>query len=577
MLRSSLLVGLLLGSFATLTGCYLFSDEPKARKHTGDQIAEDELAPKAMPEATPLPGAPGCPTILSGTESTDRTIASECGTVSVAGQYRIEGGSLTLAAGVELRFEAGAVLDVGRAKPGKLRVQGTVEKPVKLTGGGQAWLGVRLHGQANGSQLQHLVIENAGESQRAALWVAAEDVTIESLTISGAPELSLELVAEQGIEVRGAKLAGAKRVVRATPQTAGGLHELELEPGASVAIVAGRISGDAHWSVPAIHVEGFVRIEGSEQAPAALTIAAGTQVSFDPGARVIVGGFQPGKLIAIGREDAPIVLAAADTAARWSGVHVQDRGDATLDHVELGHAGSNDEGAVLVEGEAKLAMDHCRVHDSPVGVELRGNTLTLTSFASNAFAATPAALRVTPQVFGQLGEDNQYDDQARIHVERGKIEQSLRWHRQAAPLVIHGDISVDRGATLTLDAGLRLEFDPGVVLQVGYYEQATLELRGSEDAPIVLGPSDPASTWDGIVVAGHATRNRFENVDLRATHGSAGIVVRETADATLVDVDCAACAHASVAWDCASKIGNLDVTASEGTPVALLPPKCPGQ
>jgi hypothetical protein len=573
MLRSSLLVGLL----ATSTGCYLFSDEPKARKHTGDQIPADDPATKPEPAALPVSAAPGCPTVLTGTESSDRTIASECGTVSVTGQYRIEGGSLTLAAGVELRFETGAVLDVGRTKPGKLRVQGTVEKPVKMTGGGQSWLGVRLHGQASGSQLQHLVIENAGETERAALWIAAQDVTIEGLAISGAPALSLELAAEQGIEVRGAKLAGASRVARATPQAAGGLQDLELEPGASVAIVAGAIAGDAQWSVPAIHVEGFVRIEGSEQTPATLTIAPGTRLSFDPSARLIVGGFQPGKLVALGREDAPIVLAAGDPAAGWGGVHVQGRGDATLDHVELGHAGKSDEGAILVEGEARLAMDHCRVHDSPVGVELRGNTLTLASFSGNGFTTTPAALRVTPQVLGQLGEDNTYDEQARIHVERGKIEQSLRWRRQAAPLVIHGDISVDRGATLTLDAGLRIEFDAGVALQVGYYEQATLELRGSEDAPIVLGPSDPAATWDGIVVAGHATRNRFEHVDLRGTHGAAGIDVQEAADATLVDVDCAACAKASVTWDCASKIGNLDVQASEGTPVALLPPNCPGQ
>jgi hypothetical protein len=573
-MRSSLVPLCLL---ALLSGCYLFSDEPKARKHSGDPLPSDDPAPAAAPSDPLAPAVPGCPTVLTGTESTDRTIASECGTVSVSGQYRIEGGSLTLAAGVELRFESGAVLDVGRAKPGKLRIQGTPEKPVKLTGGGQSWLGVRLHGQATGSQIQHLIMENAGESQRAALWIAAEDVTIEGLAISGAPALSLELAAERGITVRGATLAGTQQVARATPQTAGGLQELVLEPGASVAVAAGAISGDAIWSVPAFHVEGFVRIEGSEQAPATLTIAPGTKIGFDPGARLIVGGFQPGKLVAVGREDAPIVLAANDPASPWAGVHVQGRGDATLDWVDIGHAGSNDEGAVLVEGEARLAMDHARVHDSSVGVELRGNTLELASFADNAFAAVPTALRTTPQVFGQLGERNSYDELARIHVERGKIEQSLRWRRQGAPVVIHGDISIDRGATLTLEGGLRLEFDADVALQVGYYEQATLELRGTEDAPIVLGPSDPGTTWDGIVVAGHATRNRFEHVDLRATKGRAGIEVQDAADATLVDVDCAACAHATVTWACASKIGNLDVTASEGTPVALLPPKCPGQ
>ncbi|MFV8751120.1 hypothetical protein ACNOYE_11300 [Nannocystaceae bacterium ST9] len=558
-----------------LSGCYLFSDEPKARKHTGDELPTDEVV-APTPTPTPVATLPGCPSVLTGTEVGDRTIAGECGVVSVRGQYRIEGGSLTLAAGVELRVEPGAVIDVGRAKPGTLRIEGTAERPVKLSGGGQAWLGVRLHGQATGSQLQHVVIEDAGESQRAALWIAAEDVTIEALTITGAPALSLELAAERGIEVRGAKLAGAQVVARATPQTAGGLHALELEPGASVAIAAGQISSEAHWSVPVIRVEGFVRIEGSEQAPASLTIEAGTRVGFDPAARLIVGGFQPGKLIARGRADAAIVLAANDPAVGWPGVHVQTRGEATLEYVELEHAGSNDEAAILGEGEATLAIDHCTLRASEVGVELRGNELSLTSFEGNAFVATPAALRVTPQVLGRLGEGNVYDEQARIHVERGKIEQSLRWRRQGAPLIVHGEVSVDRGATLTLDPGLRLEFDADVVLQVGYYEQATLELRGSVEAPIELGPSDPSGTWRGIEVAGHATRNRFEHVRLRATSGAAGIDLREAADATLVDVACAKCAHATVTWDCASKVGNLDVVAGEGTPLALLPPECPG-
>ena len=570
----------LAGLLVTLTGCYLFSDEPKARKHSGDPIAADEPAPSKPAADLPIAAAPGCPSVLTGTEASDRVIASECGAVEVRGQYRIEGGSLTIGAGVELRFEAGAVLDVGRAKPGKLRIEGTPERPVKLTGTGQAWLGVRLHGQATGSNLQNLIIEDAGESQRAALWIAAEGVQIAGLTITGAPELSLELAAERNIEIHGAKLAGAKLVARASPQTAGGLHELELEPGASVAVVAGRIEGEVEWSVPHLRVEGFVRIEGSEQAPAALTIAPGTRVEFDPAARLIVGGFQPGTLIARGREDALIHLDASDPAAGWPGVYVQARGDATLDQVELGHAGPRDEAAILAEGEARLAIDHCQIHDSSVGVELRGTTLTLASFGHNVFRQVPAALRLAPQVLGQLGEGNDYDEQARIHVERGKIETSQTWRRQATTLIVHGDVSVDRGATLTIEAGSRLEFDAGVILQVGYYEASTLELRGSEALPIFLGPSelgpsDAASPWGGVMVAGHATRNRFEHVELRSTSGAAGIVLHEGADATLIDVDCAACAHASVKWDCESEIGNLDVTASEGTPLALLAPSCP--
>ncbi len=594
-LRSNLIVALL---GTSLAGCYLFSDEPKARKTNEDKPAEPSEPAADATTDTPSgePAGEGsvedCPAALTGAETRARVISAACGPVIVRGQYQIDGGSLTLQAGATLLFEAGAVLEVGRNRAGTLIVEGSVEQPVQLRAepsAGEGWSGVRLHGQAAGSKLKHLQIDRAGEAERAALWIAAEQVEIEALQITGAKALALELAAERGVEVRGAKLPGKGVIVRATPEAAGGLHDLALDPGAKVAITAGRISADTSWAwapltaspegvtspIIEIDVEGFVRIEGTELAPATLTLAPNSSLRFDDEARLIVGSFQPGALVAEGREDAPIRLLAraGERAGAWPGVHVQERGEAKLTHVELSQGGARDEGVILAEGAARLAIESCRFVDDAVGVELRGNAVVLDRFTGNAFERTPVALRSTAQLLGSLGSDNRYDGEARIHVERGKVERDTRWIRQDAPLIVHGDVFVDRGATLTLEAGLRVTFDAGVKLGVGYYEEATLELLGQRDAVIELGPADPASAWVGVVLATHSKGSRFEHVRLTNTSGAGGIELQESAAAMLVDVECTDCAGATVTWDCASKVGNADVRAAGTTPTALAAPQ----
>lgn len=589
-----------------LCGCYLFSDEPKARKKPGSEVGEDPA--DADPTSTPEPPQPegqvaDCPASLTGVETQARTIAASCPPVRVRGQYRIDGGTLTLEAGVELRFEQGAILEVGRDRPGTITIAGTPERPVRLVadvvGDVGGWQSVRLHAQATGSSLKHVEIAGAGTATDAALWIAAEDLTIEGLTIRSAPALALEVVAERGPTLLGVTIAGTGTVARVSPSSAAGLHELKLEPTAFVAISSGKIASAIEWPPNPYRIEGMIRIEGDVERPAGLTLAPGAALFFTPEARLVVGGFGPGSLSASASSptenplpDAsggPITLRAADDsrAGSWSGIHVQDQGELILRNVELAHGGSRDEGVVIAEGNAKLTLEGCRFRDGLVGVELRGHAVIVESFTNNEFATTPVAVRTTPTLLAGLGIDNRYDEQARIDVARGKIEADATWAHQAAPILIHGDVFVDKGATLTVAPGNRLGFDPGVLLGIGYYEQATLDMRGTAEAPIVLEPATvpgatepgPGATepgaqpWGGIVLGTHARQTRFEHVKLRATGNAAGIELRDGAEATLVNVDCADCAKATVTWDCASKIGNIAVTASGTTPTAMAPPK----
>lgn len=602
-----------------LSGCYLFSDAPKARKTADNEraAAKPQTDPAPAPRSAAEPATPDgkvadCPEFLTGVEAKARTIASSCGPVRVRGQYRIDGGTLTLEPGVELRFEQNAVLEVGRDRPGVLTVLGTPAQPVRLVadqiGETGRWQGVRLHAQSTGSTLTQIEIASAGTEAEAALWIAADEVTIEGLTIRGATTLGLEIVAERGPSMLGLDLSGTGVVARVSPGAAAKLHDLKLEPTAFVAIASGKIANTIEWPPNRYRIEGVIRIEGHAQRPASLTLAPGASLYFTPAARLLIGGFGPGSLNASAnprtRADPALanpelpdetirLLAAEDSRpGSWSGIHVQDQGQLILRNVELAYGGSRDEGVVIADGSATLSLEGCLFRDNLVGLELRGNAVTLASFTANEFTNTPVALRTTPTLLGSVAADNRYDEHARIDVTRGKIESDATWSRQAAPIQIHGDVFVDKGATLTVAPGSRLGFDPGVVLGVGYYEQATLDMRGTAEAPIILEPTSPPkpvadpvadpnaapqadakpSPWGGVVLGTHARDTRFEHVQLQATSNDAGIELRDAAQATLVNVDCAACVGATVAWDCASMIGNIAVTASEGTPTAMVAP-----
>jgi hypothetical protein len=555
-----------------LCSCYLFSDEPKARKKPGSEVGEDPAEPTPTAEPpTPDGQVADCPTFLTGTETHARTIASTCAPVRVRGQYRIDGGTLTLEAGVELRFEQNAILEVGRDRAGALMIAGTPEQPVRLVADMVAdmggWQGVRLHARATGSSLKHVEIAGAGSDREAALWIAAEELTVEGLTIRSAPALALEVVADPGPALVGITLAGTGTVARVSPSAAAGLHDLKLEPTAFVAIASGKVESTTEWPPNPYRIEGVIRIEGSVEQPGNLTLASNAALYFTPEARIIVGGFGPGSL-----SGGPVTMRAAEDSrpGSWSGIHVQDQGELYLANSELAHGGSRDEGVVIAEGTAKLSLEGCHFHDNLVGVELRGHAVTVGSFFNNSFQATPVAVRTTPTLLGGLGVDNRYDEQARIDVSRGKIESNATWTYQAAPILIHGDVFIDKGATLTVAPGTRLAFDPGVLLGIGYYEQATLDMRGTAEAPILLEPV--GEPWGGVVLGTHARGNHFEHVRLRATANAAGIELRDGAEATLANIDCAGCANATVTWDCASKIGNIAVTASEGTKTALAAP-----
>jgi hypothetical protein len=84
--------------------------------------------------------------------------------VHVLGEVGVEGGTLTLTAGTELRFD-NCALQAGYGVKGTLKIAGTAEKPVVLRGvrdEKDAWTGVVLNTNSNDNAIENAIIRDVG-------------------------------------------------------------------------------------------------------------------------------------------------------------------------------------------------------------------------------------------------------------------------------------------------------------------------------------------------------------------------------------------------------------------------------
>ena len=79
------------------------------------------------------------------------------------------GAGLTLQAGLQLRFDVGAYLDVGYSTPASFHVAGTATNPVRMSGHGSFWgytptspdgYGILLGNKVTSSKIQNLILDD---------------------------------------------------------------------------------------------------------------------------------------------------------------------------------------------------------------------------------------------------------------------------------------------------------------------------------------------------------------------------------------------------------------------------------
>jgi hypothetical protein len=249
----------------------------------------------------------------------------------------IDGATLTIEAGVEIRFNDGDWLEVGAAgEPGRLIAKGTAEDPIVLTTSSpdtpHTWLGVWFHsGTLPGSELSHAVVHHAGGENKH----SKPNLTQGCVTLTGVKPgvLTLGDVQVDDCDYGGFRISNSQATLRdvavadsvegfVVDAAGAGLlpGRLRQEGVDHDVITGGSVASDTHWlrQVVPYHVTGDVVVQG----PTGPTLSweAGLQLAFDAGRSLRVGDGEPGALQADGSAEAPIVLRASGDGVSWGGI-----------------------------------------------------------------------------------------------------------------------------------------------------------------------------------------------------------------------------------------------------------------
>ncbi|MFZ5482310.1 MAG: MopE-related protein [Myxococcota bacterium] len=289
-----------------------------------------------------------------------------------------------------------------------------------------------------------------------------------------------------------------------------------------------------------------------------LTIEDGAVLKFDSSAGLTVGGSNWGVLDVQGTTLGVTFTSsrASPAAGDWDGVTLSyyDRGS-TIDGATIQYGGGNGYGNVYVyytnyyDTTAVVSITDSTLRysgrsglyvNSYASVEVTGSSLsdntdyglyaatdtgdlyhsgTGGSFANNEVTGNDlSAAYVHPDNVGELDASstfggNTYD---RVQVPYGTLSTTQTWQDLDVEYYVSGDVYVGNSAssaTLTIEAGTRLEFASTASLLVGSSTYGKITAVGTSASPIVFtsaASSPAAGDWDGIQVGYYDRGSTFD-------------------------------------------------------------------
>lgn len=463
------------------------------------------------------------PTDHCGEITTSETWAA--GVHDVTCDLYVEGATLTLAPGVEVRFAPDLGLYVGyNGGGGQLIAEGTPDDPIRLHGpalsGRGTWTGVIIKPAASESRLAELTIEDAGGMYTdAALFVDDVDVRVNNVTFNHVEDAGFRLIhgarfsdGSAGLVVTDAPIPGWIEAASADSIPLVGLS-LADNDDPELFVDGGDIDHDATWSALDVpyFVQGDLYVEGTTTA-ATLTLGAGTELVMGANNGIYVGyNDGPGGFVTAGTEALPVVLrGTSEQRGLWTGVRYLDStvdADATLTWTEIADAGGMySESAVYVEA-ATLKVDHVTLR----GAENAGFQLGVNAkfdAASTELVVTGCEVAGDVRLSGvaSIPEAGDYvgNDLDAVTIDGDStLDKSATWGDLGVPYVLETDIEVGSATgptpVLTLEAGVELAFGNSLGLYVGNGDPGGLIANGTTIAPVVFtGAAQQAGAWSGI-------------------------------------------------------------------------------
>lgn len=473
----------------------------------------------------------------------------------------VEGGTLTIGPGVELRVANDVGLFVSRdGGTADLLVLGDAEAPVVIHSDvGTApglWKGISVFSAAGTVELHHTTIDSGGGfNAEANLHVEGTEVLVDHVTLTHAEEWGLSLRDSASLAPASTALQihdttgwpvlvdpGQAHTLPATDSDYTG-NDLDGIHMSASGLPEYEITKAVTWEDLGVDYFAFtpVRLEGTGLAPAVLELGPGVAVRFDEKAPLDLA-YNAGAagLITRGEPDAPVVIGSMGSLDRgaWPGVRVyDDTADASfhLTHtiIEWG-GGFNGDGCLYMEDAAVLA-DHLElrgcesagfVFDGDARFQ-PGSTNLVVSDSDRSGELRANQVHTIPAQGVQLTGNDQ--DLIAVWGFLGhEVDHAVTWANLGVPYRMETHLDLEGTGTspaiLTLEPGVTMAFAADTALRMSYYEGASgLVAIGTPAQPIVFTGADSLDpgAWGGIWVHDDAidAQTTLDHVEIRSGGG----------------------------------------------------------
>jgi hypothetical protein len=327
------------------------------------------------------------PAFTGGALTANLTLTKACSPYDITDSISVDGNAtLTIEAGVTLKFENGVGLGVGYSTNGKLVAVGTAQDPITFTSAAPTpaagdWAKVSLWSNTmGGTQIAYARLDYCGSDADGCIVTANNvkpgRVTLDHLTIAHVGAGSdgiLENDAASNIPITNSSFSNIPTaptqqyaISVQAPSFVGIGSTNTFNGGARIELAGGTITATTAWVNPGapIAVTSGVSIEGAGSP--ILTIGSGMTFMFDVGTSVSVGYSTGGQLVVAGTAAQHVVftsLAATPAPGDWEGVMIWASGKAQISYADVsygGNAGSTPGNLILEQGNSTstLAVDH---------------------------------------------------------------------------------------------------------------------------------------------------------------------------------------------------------------------------
>ena len=399
-------VASVLCGLAVLTGCGgKKKDDAAGRSSASGAVAPGVKASSVAAGASAEPprrsaAAGGCVTKLGGDTPIpdgDVVLRKDCGPVTITDEVVVDGRTLTIEPGVELRFTPGAQLGIGYGGPARIVARGTKEAPIVFTSAKDkeagAWAGVRVWGNADRSVFEHVVFEFAGHKNigdtAGALVLESNSArtTVKDVVFRNGIGYGLVAQSDRALEgeLTGCEFKsldrGAMRISPAQLPSIGAGNV--FDPAAVVSITGGVLNVSATLRAGTTYrVFGELSLErgADDAAVAVMKIEPGVTLEFVSDAAISVGYGNAGALEAVGTSDKPVRFTAIDKRkGGWGHIALYGRSQGSrIESAVVEYAQSTDsEGAIRCDSNSEGSLkDITFAHLEGVGVSYPGGEST---------------------------------------------------------------------------------------------------------------------------------------------------------------------------------------------------------